>query len=401
MTADRPIRRASAALAATLALVAAGADPPREAVAPKALGREVVRLVAEHFHDRNRGNDWANAHNGYADAITDPRAFAVATNALLAGLKTSHTRLYTRDEVAYYGLRAIFAPALKQAPPTFESIGADIADGRLVRRVFAGGPAETAGLRRGDEIMGADQRPFLEVESFRGQSSRPVILAVRRRAEGPLVEVRARPRTVVASREWAEAQEQGAKLVNRGGKSIAYVPMFSAAGDVPKEELRAQLSGELRTADALVLDFRDGWGGCAPDFVSLFDPRPPVLTFIERDGTRRPYDATWKKPLVVLINGGTRSGKEVVARAIQKQHLGTLVGERTAGAVAAGQPFLLADQSLLILAVADILADGERLEGVGVTPDIEVAAPLPLADGADPQLDAALDAAVKAVSPRS
>ncbi len=146
-----------------------------------------------------------------------------------------------------------------------------------------------------------------------------------------------------------------------------------------------------------MIDFRDGPGGCDPDFVSLFDPRPPVLTFIERDGTRRPYDPTWRKPLVVLIDGGTRSGKEVVARAIQKKHLGTLVGERTAGAVAAGQPFLLADKSLLLLAVADILADGERLEGVGVAPDIEVADKLPLAEGADPQLDAALDAAAKAV----
>ena len=238
-------------------------------------------------------------------------------------------------------------------------------------------------------------QPFAEVASFRGQSSRQVVLAVRRRAGDPLLEIRVRPRPVVASREWAEAQDKGAKLVARAGKSIAYVPMFSAAGDGPKEALRGQLSDALRDADALVLDFRDGWGGCDPDFVSLFDPRPPVLTFVERDGTRRPYDPTWRKPLVVLINGGTRSGKEVVARAIQRHRLGTLVGTRTAGAVVAGQPFLLADGSLLVLAVADILADGERLEGVGVAPDVEVADPLPYAAGADPQLDAALDAAAK------
>ncbi len=364
---------------------------------PKTLGRTVVALVAEHFLDRDRGDAWAHSHNGYADAITDPHAFAVATNAALAELRTSHTRLYTRDEVAYYGLMAIFAPALKRPAPTFESIGVDLLDGRYVRRVFAGGPAEAAGLRRGDEIVGADQAPLAEVTTFRGQTARQVALAVRRRAGDPLIEVRVKPRTVVASREWAEAQTKGTRRIARGGRSIGYVPIFSGAGDVPKEDLRSEFSGELRDADALVLDFRDGWGGADPDFVSLFDPRPPVLTFVERDRKRRLYDAGWRKPLVVLINGGTRSGKEVVARAIQKQHLGTLVGTRTAGAVAAGQPFLLADGSLLFLAVADVLVDGERLEGVGVSPDVEVADKLPYADGADPQLEAALEAAVKLV----
>ncbi len=385
-----PNRRRSSSRASAFAMMAAA-----PAAEPKALGREVVRLVAAHFHDRARADAWASSHNGYADRTTDLRGFAVATNAALAELKTSHTRLYTPDDVAYYGLRSIYAPALRQEPPAFESIGVDLADGRFVRHVFAGSPAEAAGLRRGDEIVGADQRPFAEVASFRGQSSRQVVLAVRRRPGDPLLEARVRPRPVIASREWADAQDKGARLVARAGKSIAYVPMFSAAGDGPKEALRGQLSDALRHADALVLDFRDGWGGCDPDFISLFDPRPPVLTFVERDGKRRVYDPSWRKPLVVLINGGTRSGKEVVARAIQRHKLGTLVGTRTAGAVAAGQPFLLADGSLLLLAVADVLADGERLEGAGVAPDVEVVDKLPYAEGADPQLDAALDAAAR------
>lgn len=94
---------------------------------------------------------------------------------------------------------------------------------------------------------------------------------------------------------------------------------------------------------------------------------------------------------MVLIDGGTRSGKEVVARALQRHKRAQLVGERTAGAVVAGQPFLLADHSLLFLAVEDILADGERLEGVGVKPDVQVPAGLEYAEGRDPQLERALD----------
>jgi carboxyl-terminal processing protease len=95
-----------------------------------------------------------------------------------------------------------------------------------------------------------------------------------------------------------------------------------------------------------------------------------------------------------LIDGGSRSGKEVVARALQRHRRATLVGERTAGAVLAGQPFLLADGSLLFLAVQDIRVDGEKLEGVGVSPDVPLAADLPYAAGEDPQLEKALDVAV-------
>ena len=66
----------------------------------------------------------------------------------------------------------------------------------------------------------------------------------------------------------------------------------------------------------------------------------------------------------------------------------------------AGRPFVLSDGSLLYLAVADVLVDGERLEGVGVAPDIEVARDLPFSNGKDPQKDAAFDALLDEVRQR-
>jgi carboxyl-terminal processing protease len=92
---------------------------------------------------------------------------------------------------------------------------------------------------------------------------------------------------------------------------------------------------------------------------------------------------------VVLVDEGTRSGKEVVTYAL-KRHGVPVVGTRTAGALLAAQGFLLSDGSLLVLAVSDVRLDGERLEGQGVAPDIEVPFPLPYAAGHDPQLEAAL-----------
>ncbi|HEX7183705.1 MAG TPA: hypothetical protein VF756_17870 [Thermoanaerobaculia bacterium] len=43
----------------------------------------------------------------------------------------------------------------------------------------------------------------------------------------------------------------------------------------------------------------------------------------------------------------------------------------------------------------DVRGDGERLEGVGVTPDVEVPAELPYAEGRDAQLERALGLGLK------
>ena len=111
--------------------------------------------------------------------------------------------------------------------------------------------------------------------------------------------------------------------------------------------------------------------------------------------TQRRADGQWRKPVFVLINGGSRSGKEIVAYSIRKHRLGTLVGQRTAGAVLGGRCFHLSDHSLLYLAVNDVRVDGERLEGRGVEPDVVVPDALLYADGADPQLEKALELATR------
>jgi carboxyl-terminal processing protease len=171
------------------------------------------------------------------------------------------------------------------------------------------------------------------------------------------------------------------------------VPLFSGAGEEHEQALKESLSEKLAAAHSLVLDFRDGWGGCNPTLVNLFNRAVPRLTSVNRDGKELTLDSQWRKPLVLLINGGTRSGKEAVAFALQEHQRATLVGERTAGAVLAGRCFPLPDGSLLYLAVADVRVDGERLEGRGVMPDVEVADALPFAQGTDPQLQKALELA--------
>ena len=72
----------------------------------------------------------------------------------------------------------------------------------------------------------------------------------------------------------------------------------------------------------------------------------------------------------------------------KKYHLGELIGTRTEGAVLAATAFLIGS-GLLLLAVEDVRVDGERLEGVGVTPTIEVQAGASVGSD-DPQLSRAV-----------
>jgi carboxyl-terminal processing protease len=379
-------------LAATL--LTAADQPPATDFA--AVGREIERLVRERFYDPPQGERWAKENAGYAEGLRDAESFHRETRRRLATLNASHTEYYAQEDPGYRDLLSIFEPFLKR-PAEGESLGfAAVArqDTWFVAQVFAGSPAETAGLKRGDRLLTVDGEPFHPVRSLRGKAGKSVTLEIRSRRDGPPRTVSLAPRTIDPKKEWQEAQVGGTRIQEHQGRRIGYVPVWACAGVEVRELLIEAFAEPLANADALVLDLRGGWGGCNPDHVALFDPAVPDLTRIDREGQKAVHSSAWRKPLVVLIDGGSRSGKEVVARALQRHRRAVLVGERTAGAVLGGQPFLLSDGSLLFLAVQGVLVDGETLEGIGVAPDVAVAADLPYAEGRDPQLERALDTAV-------
>jgi carboxyl-terminal processing protease len=150
------------------------------------------------------------------------------------------------------------------------------------------------------------------------------------------------------------------------------------------------LEGTLAKADGLVLDLRGGFGGANPEYLDLFRRDLPELEFRARDGEHVSSTSTWTRPTVLLVDEGTTSGKEIFAHGFRRLGLGPLVGARTAGAVMGGSVFLMADGSLLYLAVSEVHVDQVRLEGLGVAPDFDVAYSRPYSGGRDPQLEEAL-----------
>jgi carboxyl-terminal processing protease len=392
-----------AVLAALLALAC-----PAAAGAPGVLV-EVWETVRERFHDPAlNGLDWQAVRQRYepeAARAASADELAAVINRMLAELGASHTAYYTRLDPEYYQLLAIFrgGPMRHELERLFPDgrigwtgigIETERLDGRLfVRSVLDGAPGQQAGLRFGDEILAAAGGEYHPVRSFEDKAGTAVPLLVRREPppaepfELPVV-----PRWLDASEIFFQAMEHSVRLFERGGRSIGYVHVWSYAGEPYHELLQQLLAAEpLRGADALLLDLRDGWGGANPGYLSLFNPRVPQLTMIQRDGTRSVYDPQWRRPVGLLVNAGSRSGKEILAHGFRRFGLGPVIGSTTAGAVLGGQPFLLSDGSLLYLAVLDVLVDGERLEGRGVEPDFPVPVQLPYAAGSDVQLERALE----------
>ena len=251
--------------------------------------------------------------------------------------------------------------------------------------------AARAGLLTGDEILAADEAPFDPVASFAGKAGRRVPLEVRRHVGGASFTVTVEPQRIRPNAFFLDALKASARTIDHGGHRLGYVRIWSYARSRYQEALSDELSeGRLKDVDGLVLDLRGGWGGAQPEYADLFLGGAPTMTFTNRNGETGFASFRWRRPFVVLVDQGTRSGKEVLAYGFQRRGI-RLVGTRTAGALLAGRGYLLSDASLLVLAVLDVAVEGERLEGKGVAPDVEVPFHLPYAAGADPQLEAALN----------
>ncbi len=373
---------------------------------------EVWQTVDRDFYDPEfRGMDWAALRDKYrplAAAAPDADAQAEVIDRMLAELGASHTARYRPDDPAYYQLLDIFSGSLRRPlqrlfPNGVRYPGIGIftreIDGKVfVSGIIAGLPADDAGLLVGDEIVDVEGKLFEAVGSFAGKVGQIVHLTIRRAAGGPLTPIALKPEWIEPAEAFLNAMSDGARIIETGGKKIGYIRIWSYAGGRYQDMLEQLLStGKLKDADALVWDLRDGWGGAQPYYLDIFGDLGPTMTVTERDGERELVNVKWRKPVALLVNEGSRSGKEVLAYGFKKYQVGEVIGTRTAGALLAGRTFLLRDDSLLLLAVSDVSVDGERLERVGVAPTIEVPFTLEYAAGRDPQLDKAVEILSRAI----
>lgn len=408
-------RRTVAALGVLLLLSAspAIAELPRSG---NAVFDRAVALVEENFYAPLK-------LDGFRDAVgvvvanlpdladTDPAVLDDAIDYVLDSLDTSHTGRFVPSQVDYYELVDVFRYGLRDRirrlfPPdgrvAYAGIGIasrTIGGQTFVTDIYDGGPADRAGLMPGDEILAVDGQPFAEIGSFRGKAGRTATVTVRRRAGGEPIDIAVGVEMLSPSRDFVSAVADSAEVIDHNGYRIGYLRLWEYTERDVRDTIERAITGPLADADALVLDLRSRWGGAPADAVDTFVGGAPDMTMIDRDGDANLIHARWRKPMVAIIDDGTRSGMEILAYGLKANGV-TLIGQPTAADVVAGRAFLLPDDSLLELAVADVFVDGRRLEGTGVTPHIPVPFDIRYAAGADPQLAAALDEVTRQLAAR-
>ncbi|MEL6901199.1 MAG: PDZ domain-containing protein, partial [Cyanobacteria bacterium J06606_4] len=244
----------------------------------------VWETVNENFYDTDfNGVDWAAVGAQYrpqvAQASTRPQKAALI-NQMLAELNTSHTQLFTAEEPAYYQLIGIFYPRASdlqsQLEETFPNgkieyteigiVTQQKADKTFVKAILDGSPAAETDLRVGDQILSVEGQPFEPIGAFAGKADQSVRLLVQP-SPNPASqrEITVSPKVYDGLTMFLDAMEESIDIVEKSGKQIGYVHIWSYAGDQYQEKLeQALMFGSLRDADALVLDLREGWGGAPP-----------------------------------------------------------------------------------------------------------------------------------------
>ncbi|MGA2937017.1 MAG: S41 family peptidase [Syntrophobacteraceae bacterium] len=267
----------------------------------------------------------------------------------------------------------------------FSGIGAQIKikEGHIVILApMDGSPAQHAGLQSGDIILRVNGEDItgLPVEQavtrIAGKPGTSVTLTILNPRSGQSREI-----TIVR----AEITVRNVRWHRLAGSKVAHMRIAGFSQGVAEEVRKALREVRNKSLTALILDLRDNPGGVFDEAVgaaSQFLSGGNVV--LEKNGKGdvkpvpvEPGGLAPGIPLVVLINGGSASGSEIVAGALKDAHRAKLVGEKTFGAGTLLQGFGLSDGSAMLLAIAEwITPAGHIIWHKGVTPDVEVGLPV-------------------------
>jgi carboxyl-terminal processing protease len=258
-----------------------------------------------------------------------------------------------------------------------------------VRYIVDGSPGELSKFLVGDKIVTVSGEPFVGQANFFKTSGKKLPVVVERDGKG--VNLTISPLFKDPFQAYVEGTTKSARIIDSPEGKIGYVHLW-AGGQEPRDAFEDLLGSKLAATDGLILDMRDGYGGNSLPDLDYFYRNPvgyPLFTMQDRGGQKNGAKEYYNKPVVALINGGSRSGKELLAYSLKSSGRAQLVGDRTAGYVLGGRLYPIDERCALYLAVANCEIDGVRLEGIGVEPDVLIPNPDYKVDVAKAQFDKA------------
>lgn len=345
----------------------------------------------------NPDRDWA-AFSTAVDAVVQrhgewalqSRPDYVVVRKMLDSLNDNHSTFVTADDTR------------RRAETAYSGIGVRIArpdprDAPVVVEVFQASPAAGAGIRVGDRIRLVGDRDVSGLDLtdvaglIRGPQGSEIELQLERTAAGGRFTVRAARRSIDTP------QADGQLLEPR----IGYIKIRSFGDTVAERVGRLLLEQRQAGAQGWIVDLRGNPGGNLTSVARVagyFMDVKPIGISVDRNGQRETISAEQRPfivraPLVVLVDGDSGSGSEVLASAFQGYQLAPIVGQRTAGSVGIANVRQLSDGSTVQVTVRRLLsASGGQLDRVGVQPDQPATLTIQdLEAGRDPQRDQAIE----------
>lgn len=268
--------------------------------------------------------------------------------------------------------------------------------GQVIVQPIEGLPAARAGMRGNEVVQSIDGQPVSGMTLDRVEQ-------MIRGPQGTQVTLTTHPYKQSAqhsyhiTREIIHVPTVHAKMED----GYEYIRLSDFGETSAAEVRKALLDGKAHGAKGTILDLRDNGGGllnAAVEISSMFIPKGPVVTEIDRDGNRDVQNASGNviagvTPLAILVNGYTASASEITAGALQDYKLATLVGTKTFGkGVVQGIFSMPNGGALKITTQRYVTPNGRDIQHKGIQPDIVVTQSPDLSDidtPKDKQLSAA------------
>jgi carboxyl-terminal processing protease len=348
----------------------------------------------------------------------DPTALEdAAVRGMLSGLEDPYTDYFNATEYASFQ---------EHTDGRYSGVGMAVEmNGQFVQvvTVFKGSPAEQAGVRTSDILLGVDDEPTdgltlaQVVAKIKGTAGTTVTLEIYHmpagysagsdRSEGGLVDLPTGGESaeVTMERKAIDVPVVESEIKSAGTLKVAHITLtqFSdGSGAKLKEAIDTALTKD--GAQAIVLDLRNNTGGLlleAIDVASIFVPSGVIVTtqglhspqqVFEARGGAIPTDV----PVYLLVNAFSASASEIVAGALKDTHRAKLIGETTFGKGLVQSVETLSNGGALKVTTAVYLTpSGADINKKGISPDVEVKTDS--TTQGDPVLDKALELAAQGV----
>jgi C-terminal processing protease CtpA/Prc len=344
-------------------------------------------VKAEYVWGNFNGADWPAIYDEYvalAENVTSSEELWDLQTELIQELDDDHSRFVPPDRMgAEYGIETSDDPEPRPTTGIVIWPGPGREDEYLtIWDVCELSSAASAGITRGDIILAIDGIPVEKVDdefsrddrsaSIFGTGGDSVRLTVWQGPDQDPVDINL-PLSGVGNCPYRYFY-----VVNEDPR-IAYIRVPDFDGDTEAYLLKtlAELEEE-GVLDGLILDVRHNPGGNSDASTEVFAEGivgtvGPYREDKQRTIYRMRGPVGWNDttPMVVVTDGASHSAADYFPASLMELDRATIVGMNSAGNTDGHTGFILADGTLIRLAVTSLaLNDGTNLEGIGVTPDV-------------------------------